>query len=342
MRIHFLSPKQGGRPLRGKRSRKFEAAGFEASGVLRETERIEEAQLVYLRNVPEDTSDGANEHLLSALEGSAEARVLNHPRSLFLHDSKDRSFAIWREQDLPTPAFAICEEEEDALAFARQHPHLLLRVNNEACGDDTALMHEPSERTLRKAYRRLTKRASKLRKKGRGDTRVIAVEHLGEADANGLHSTFRVFVVGDATIGGYALVSPEEIIHSSSAVCGSERELEAFLRANTRLDELLADADFTRLATRAVRALDLDVACLDFVLAKDRPVLLEANALWSPSYSWAGGKAGEAHFRAAEDEWRARAASYCAWMDRTDFYRRLYDQLPRIAVGSAPPAHHPD
>lgn len=330
LKIYFHSPRAFGRPLVGKRARKFEAAGFESCSRVAATTDPGQADLIYLRNIPEATSDSARRELAAFLRDHRDKKIVNPPEGMQLHDAKDRSFEAWSAAHVPVPAARVCARAEQALEFAREWPHFFLRLNNEACGDDTTLLRAADDAAIARAFARLDKRARRSARAGRGETRVVAVALEGERDEAGLARFWRVFLVGERLFGGYALVSRDDVVHMSNSCCESPAELESFLASNSVLDALVADRAFQQLAARALATLRLDVGCLDFVMARGAPCFLEANALWSPSFAWAGGKAGQAHYLARPDLWRQRAASYCAWMDRVGFYRTMYEQFPAL------------
>ncbi|MFT4538028.1 MAG: hypothetical protein ACI835_000460 [Planctomycetota bacterium] len=331
MKIYFHSPAKIARPLHGKRSRKFEAAGFDRCESVEAVQDASQADAVYLRNIPESTTDSLHDALQRFESECGFAQTLNSVASLYIHDCKDECFATWGALDVPVPAHEVCDDVEQVFAFADQHPSFLLRINNEACGDDTTLLRAGDERAIRKAYRSLERRARRLRRTGRGRTRVMSVAMEGERDPAGYAGSYRAFLVGSTIVGGYALIAQEDIVHTSNSLCSSAAERESFFASNSILDDLLQDSEFQALAARAMLATGLDIACLDFVMTGDQPCFLEANALWSPSYSWTGGKAGEAHYHANESMWRERAANYCSWMDRAEFYRSMYEHIARLA-----------
>lgn len=331
MRVYFHSPKRHGRPLTGKRARKFEAQGFERCASVTAVAEAREADAIYMRNIPEASSDALCAQLERVLDENPAARVINHPAHMQLHDAKDLCFEAWKEAGVPAPEHSRCEDAQAALEFAGSHESFFLRLNNEACGDDTSLLEGAGRGRVQQTYQTLARRARRNVRRGRAQTRVLAVALEGTRDAAGLVSFFRVFLVGGRIFGGYALVSRDAVVHNSNSCCDSPEEVGSFLRDNSILDELVRDPGFAELAARATAALRLDVACLDFVLADGEPRFLEANALWSPSYVWAGGERGRTRFLEDEPRWRARATHYCAWMDRAEFYRTMYEHFPRLA-----------
>jgi glutathione synthase/RimK-type ligase-like ATP-grasp enzyme len=283
------------------------------------------ADLIWTRNVPERTTAGHLKRMVRFLERFPHARVINHPRDLHLSDSKDRAFMAWRERGLPVPVYRLCEEPGDALEFAEQHSDLLIRLNNAAHAATTVVLGRPDRGRIARSFRKVSRKAASLRRRGRLDTRVVAVELLGSPDEHGLNRVFRAFVVGREVIGGYGLVSDRETINLDTSRCGSDIEEAAHLAANSLVDRQLENHNFVSLMVEAVAALHLDVASIDFLWIDDSVVLLEANPLWGPCNTWAGGAAGKARYQRAPEEWHRRARGYCEWADRAAFYERMFD-----------------
>ncbi len=333
MKILFYSAGPG-RGLLGRRARKYERRGFKRCELVEQTRRPRRADLIYVRNIPERTSDEQRSRMLQFLEGLSPATpILNHPRSMLLHDSKDRTFAAWRTAGIGVPDYLVSPTPQELLEFARRHPRLVCRVNNQACGNDTVVLDTPSQEELLLAWQEVVTRAEMARAGGRADTRPMVVAFVDSADSHGFLHSLRVFVVGDLVYGGFALISRQPIINHATSLAAAGEQEEAFLGVSSRLDTLLDDRSFCSKVVRAVQVLGLDVGCLDFVIpAHDSSgiCLLEANALWTPSFSYAGGSAGRQAFRSNRERWQRCAGSYCRWMDRVTFYRGMYDAFSRF------------
>jgi hypothetical protein len=61
-----------------------------------------EADLIYVRNIPERTSDELRLRMVAFLGGCEGRTIRNHPRTM-LHDSKDRTFAAWQVAGIKSP-----------------------------------------------------------------------------------------------------------------------------------------------------------------------------------------------------------------------------------------------
>jgi hypothetical protein len=320
-----------GRGLRGKRARKFERQGFQRCRHVELTRRPEDADIIYVRNTPERTRDEHLERMKAFLESYPETTVLNHPHSFLRHDSKDRTLEIWRTAGIQVPDYLISPGEDDLVELARSHPRLLCRVNNRACGDDLVLLDHPGESGLKQTLARVSAWVEESRAAGRGDTRVMAVAFADSTDRWGFLNAGRVFTVGDMVYGGFVLISHEPVVNFRTSLCSTRDEVAAFLYHNSRLDSLLEDRSFCDLMLQAVQLVGLDVGCVDFVFCGDDICLLEANSLWTPSFSWAGGKQGRNGFRHNQDLWRRQARAYCHWMDRVAFYEGMYAAFTQFA-----------
>jgi glutathione synthase/RimK-type ligase-like ATP-grasp enzyme len=327
LKILFYYEGDSGRGLRGKRARKHERQGFNRCQIVEQTRKPHEADLIYARNIPERTSDGLRQKMVSFLDACEGRTVLNHPCTMLLHDSKDRTFAAWKAAGINAPEHIVSPDQQDLLAFVQSHPHLICRINNLACGDQTVILDNPGRQELEQARQALTGQAEVLRTRGRDDTRPMAVTFVDSTDRYGFIRSFRVFIVGDTVYGGFVLISRQPIVNHATSCCATEEEVASFLYNSSLLDSLLEDSNFCSMVTKAVQVLGLDIGCLDFVLCSDDQeiFLLEANALWTPSFSWAGGKPGRKAFKANQELWQKAARSYCRWMNRVEFYRGMYD-----------------
>lgn len=313
-----------GRGLRGKRARKFERQGFNRCSEVELVRKPEDADIIYVRNTPERTRDDQLESMKCTLAGLPNGIVLNHPQTFLLHDSKDRTLETWRAAGIQVPEFVANPDQSDLLELAHSHPKLLCRVNNRACGDDIVLLDQAGESELKQTLAKVTTWVAESRAAGRGDTRAMAVAFADSSDRWGFMNACRVFTIGDLVYGGFALISRDPVINFRTSLCSSQEEAEAFLYYNSRIDSLLEDQSFCRLMVGAVKRLGLDVGCVDFLFCGDDICLLEANSLWTPSYSWAGGKQGKKDFERNRELWHRQAASYCRWMDRISFYEGMY------------------
>jgi hypothetical protein len=330
LKVLFYCEGDCGRGLRGRRARKYERQGFKRCRHVELTRRPAEADLVYVRNIPERTSDELRSRMVSFLDGFHGVPILNHPRSMLLHDSKDRTFAAWQAAGIKVPEHLVDPRQEDLYQFAQSNPGLVVRINNLACGNHTVILDRPGRQRLEQVRQVVSAQAETLRMRGRADTRVMAVKLIDSTDRYGFTRSFRVFTVGRDVYGGFVLISRQPIVNHATSLCSTEEEMASFLSNSSLLDSLLEDRSFCSMVLEAVQVLELDIACLDFVISDDEIFLLEANALWTPSFSWAGGKPGRKAFKANQKLWRRAARSYCRWMDRVEFYRSMYDAFTQF------------
>jgi hypothetical protein len=326
--VYFFIPPGYGRPLSGKHSRRFEIQGFECSAAVRRVRRAGQAELIYMRNIPEHTSDRRRAALERSLASYPHARVLNHPDMLSLNGCKEQAFAIWQSMGLSTPQYQVCETAEDVVRFASSTPQLLIRRNNAEAGQDTELLEQPSRQTIEDAFLRIRRTLSTTGRRGRSDSKVVAIQLLDTRGEHQLHRLYRAFIVGARVIGGYALVSKSCLVKADRAAFDDDQAVQMFFDENARLEALLDNPGFNEKLVGATKAVGADLACIDFVPVGNELFFLEANPLWGPAPVWGGG--ARSLYEANPELWHRRVPRYCQWMDRITFYRRLYDSFDQF------------
>ena len=322
--------------------RRGELEGFAQQSRLSLAEDLHDADVVFVRNCPERTSDRA----LRAIQGmiaevdDGTRLVINPPKSFHTFDSKERAFATWEAAGVACPRhWMLPSAARDPLGTAaldliqgllEKMPRLLLRTNNETGSNG---LHVVDGSTPRPQILRLVlwlrARAGVL-KSIRNDTRVIVVEYIDARDGDGYATLGRAFVLLNRVIGYFAAVSDELEFRVSKMVPDA---FERFVEANKRLRQLVEDPAIASQLVRAVSSLGNNIGALDFLVRNGKPVFLELNPLWGevPGPYAFGNQRFQDLLRQTEERWRRELPNVVENLDVAGFYRQMYDHIGQFA-----------
>lgn len=283
----------------------------------------EECDATLIRANPERTSGGQH-RLMQRLEARAHERAIHlNPISSFQnYADKWHTFERWQAAGLATPEFmripiwAAFPRYAQSLA-ALAEGGCYLRTSNEDSGKGLMYLPEYHQRKFRQAIRKLRWRAL-LNKVSVAD--LLAVKRVDNR-VDGLGYIYRVHMVGNTVIGGYALCSEEEIIHSHNL---SVVNLDAFLAANEQLLRFLAQPQFANQLVEALLALKIHTAAVEFFIIGGKPIFLEVNPVWGGIHRF-----GREAFQAALDV-REQPANIRLWLNPEGFYHEYWRQIGRL------------
>lgn len=235
------------------------------------TFEIDKADTIYTRPVAELVTDERRKYIQNFLAQHEDKKIVNHIDRFLDHDSKDRSFAIWRANGIQCPHHRICSNEKDLKDFIAKYGAALLKINNGAEGKHTYYVNE---KHVNNATLKLNKLLLVVRgqKRERSDSKILLVEFIGSA--NGNHCQCRSFVVGNKVICSYALGM------QTFAGRAFQKDFKQFVQQNVVLENLLEKPGTESEITRAVSLLGCDTGAVDYIIVDNQIFFLEVNAFW--------------------------------------------------------------
>ena len=116
-KLYFLGRKQGYSihkfiPSKVENRRRDEINGLNEVNNLERTHFINKANILFFRNKPEKTTDLQVKLLSKRISKIDSKLIINNIKSFYNYDSKDRSFKIWKENNLLCPDYIAFSNEE--------------------------------------------------------------------------------------------------------------------------------------------------------------------------------------------------------------------------------------
>lgn len=281
---------------------------------------VDDANAIFVRPVAEFTTDRRRCEISDFLQKHPNKKVINHIDRFLDHDSKNRSFDIWRRNGIKCPNYKICRDVSDVEEFGKLHDYVLMRTNNHAEGRHKWFLENHTINTQARRWLHTAEQEEE-----RSDTRMLLVEFLGPP--NGDHCHCRSFVVGEEIICSYALGM--ETRNGKPLL----REFKRFIDQNVRLEHMLQDPDNIHTIVRASTLLGCDTSAVDYIIIDDNIYFLEVNAFWGMGWmpfpfrgSWVremGARLGEL---------RKIIPHACDRYDINWFWDVFYDRLLKISI----------
>ncbi len=251
---------------------------------------------------------------------------LNPISSFENYASKLTTFSLWKKNSLHTPEYLVLPVWGKFDTYAKQLEALseqgcYLRTSNEDSGK--GLYHLPcySEAAARKIIRRLRFRT--LINKVSMDN-LLAVKPVNNRVGD-LGYIYRVHLVGNTIIGGYAICSDTAVIHVRDL---RGEFMDQFLTANQALMQKLQSEAFSEKIVRALYSLRIHIAAVEFFLVDDEPVFLEVNPVWGGLHRF-----GDVEFQALLEQ-QDLPGNLKLWLNPGAFYRGYWRAVDRlIAAG---------
>ena len=323
--------KRAFRPL--ERARRGEREGFARQRRLTRTRTPVEADIVFVRNNPEKTTDAALALLQQKIHRVDDGTrlIINPQRDFQTVDSKDRAFSAWTNAGITCPRHWVVRPDslEWLLALIQTEGRLLLRTNNEATSHGLRIVdRDMSPERVERVLRGLQLRESMHRLRRR-DTRIIAVEYIDARDRDGYATLGRAFVLLDRIIGYFASVSDKLEFRVKDMV---PEVLERFFVANAQLRKSIAGSVGEEIV-RSVSSLGNNIGAVDFLVQDGQPVFLEVNPIWGevPGPYAFGNKDFQQLMQKTESRWSKELPNIVENLDVVSFYTNMYDYIGQYA-----------
>ena len=200
-------------------------------------------------------------------------------------DNKDITFDIWGKNNVKYPDFCLLYSNdiqksiEKIIEMLSTKESILLRINNRTGGTSMIKIDQTTSQDTM-----ITKLDSLISKtldyqKTRPQTNIMAVEHINNGSEKYNHS-FRAHVLVNEVVSYYVGISKNLVVSMSDLECD---DLDEFVRANTKLIQLMKDAKFKKKIINAVTSIT-NIGAIDFLLIDNEPIFLEINPVWMGNF----------------------------------------------------------
>ena len=289
--VYFIGRNQGIYPLTNSRwflenSRNKELAGLRKVTNLKIVNSIKKADVIFIRNKPESTTDQQIQKIDSIIKDyRGNMLVINDVKDFNNVDNKDITFNIWKNNDVKCPDYCVLnplninESIEQITTMLLTKESILLRINNRTGG--TAMKKINSNFDKKKIVKQLERLSEKVidYRIERALTNIIAVEHIKNGYGNYTHA-FRAHILNDEIISFYVAISKTLVVSMTKL---EDSDLNEFVRINSKFAELLTNDNFKKKILKAMSSIT-NMGAVDFLLVDDEPIFLEINPMWKGNF----------------------------------------------------------
>ena len=320
------------------RDAKYENIGCLMTRDIKPTHDIDDADIIWFRHKPENITDVNYPEWKTILDNNSDKIILNHVEHFMNYDSKDRCYDLWKQNGLNVPDCIVVNELSDIVNMIKKHGKICLRTNNEAGG---LYLHFVDDKTDKQEISNLYDELCAARDRqingtdhrehlggnardARPDTKVIAVEFLKNPD---IKSLYRVIVVGEKVIGGYALTSKEDSIHWRDQ---KFETIDEFIKSNIHFKELCEDDNFCKDMVKAVSCLNQNLGSVEFMIHDNKIYLIEFNSIWAGTgaFNYKDSKMKD-YLINNIDEFREKMWPVYDW-NQFVFYKKFYEAFSQF------------
>jgi len=333
--IYFIGRRQGHNwykyfPSKIENIRKDEDVGFNNTDYINRTYLKNSSDIIFFRNKPEKTTDKIVQSLKSELINIKDKLIINDIRSFYNYDSKNRTFKIWKENNLFCPEFISFSKNDlkdknvvlnTISNFLKIHKKIILRTNNETGSHGLYVIDNINQIEL--ILDKLKKRINRLLN-DRIDTNIMCVEFLETKDEKGYRDLYRVHVLFDKVICYYVSSSKQNILYNSLM---SKEEINRFVKKNHEFSMLLPK--IKNEIIKSVKVLGNNIGAVEFLLLDNKPFFIELNPMW-------GGHAARNGFGDSEvmkyllknqDSLIKKIPNVYKWLNYKSFYKGIYSEI---------------
>ena len=329
IKIYFLGNKLGHSyhkiiPSKITNKRRDEEEAFYELKGIRRTHFINNADILFFRNRGATTTDSMANSLSNRVNDSK--FIINDIRSFLNYDSKDKSFSIWRENNLKCPdyiSFTLDEAQTTTSInkikeFIKTYGKILLRTNNETGSKGLFVLDDPDK--INEIIIKLKNRVASLIQK-RKDTKIICVEYINPKYDDNLHRLYRVHILFNKVLSYYVTTSERNEFHNSDM---SIKDVETFVSANAEFQDILPKINDDLI--KAVKVLGCNIGALEFFLVNGRPCFLELNPIWGghASRGGFGDKEMMNYLELHKDTLIKNIPNIYRWIDYRSYYTKMY------------------
>ena len=335
IKIYFLGNKLGHSihkliPTNLTNKRRNEESSFHSVEGLKRTHFINKADILFFRNRGATTSDKAFKSLSKRVNDSK--LIINDIRSFLNYDSKDRSFEIWKKNNLQCPnhiSFSLNEMNESIHMekminqFLERYKKILIRTNNETGSNGLYVTQKKEE--IPNIISTLKNRVNSL-KLHRKDTKIMCVEYIQSKSTNNSNNLYRVHILFDQILSYYVTTSTRDEFHNADMTMD---DLETFISENKKFQSILPNIKEDLI--KAVKLLGSNIGAIEFFLVNGKPCFLELNPIWGghASRNGFGDKAVMNYLKKNKQILLTEIPNIFKWLDYKTYYADMYSLIKK-------------
>lgn len=306
-----------------------ERLGFNNSENVVRTRRISRADIIFVRNMPEKTTARTYARIKKKVERFRYGRlIVNEVDAFPNYSGKDRSFTIWQANGIRCPAYIELDHTQPVSALTTRvrellenTPEAFLRTSNEERSRGLHLIQSStSDAELESILGSLSQRVTQT---PNGDTKLIFVERIPK-DMDGMTRLYRAHFMLGHCLGGYAIVSPEDIVHVPNLNISL---LDEYVAVNELLYKTVLSVPAQREKLwEAISVLGCNIGAVEFFIKDGSFIFLEVNCMWGHTRPH-GSLEFEAAIKQRREDLSSRIPHIYEWLDAPRYYQRMYDLI---------------
>ena len=340
-KIYFIGRKQGFGKRRWRLShienrREKESEGLEeASEYITQTRFISLADAVWVRLRPEFTTDREIERIDRRLITYRNKKIIiNDVTSFYNYDSKDRTFKIWRKENILCPNYLSISPDDiknniqavisSVLNFIDKYGKVLIRTNNETAANGMYILDRKiSKDEILEKLKFLSDR-HKIFVDYRKDTRIILVEFIRPQTNNEFIDLYRAHILFDNILSYYAVSSNLDVFHNCDMDSNS---LKRFIDINKSISKIVEKNKKT--IVKAAQVLGCNLGAIEFFIKNDKLIFLEFNPMWGGQASKVGfGDLNvQTHLKENKKELAKKIPNVYSFLNYKNYYKNLFEKI---------------
>jgi len=333
VKLFFIGRRHGVIPLRARpwkleRQRHGELDGFKAAQGITRTYSPANADVIFVRNSQDYTGPSDVENIERRIgKFRSKKLILNDIKYFEQYNSKDTTFAVWKKNGVSVPAFKTLDayDTEQALTetvsdFMSKYPSTILRTTNDESGVGMFFLHqEMSLEQITEIVKECMACISE-NKKTKPDSRMMAVEYIGDLRSSEYQYLCRAYCVGQQIVCTRCITGKHNNVHAKSM--GAE-DFDEFVTMNETLTPQFYKEPFRSQILKAVDCLGPGMTAIDFIYKDGAVYFLEINPMWG-----GGNKYGDEVFmsllKTNQPSLQNRMPDIYKLLDGNAFYKSFY------------------
>ena len=336
VKLFFIGRKHGvipfrARPWKLERQRQDELGGFNAARELTRTYSPGDADVIFVRNSQDYTGPTDVENIEKRIgRFRTEKLILNDIKYFQQYNSKDITFSIWKKNGLSIPAFKTLDVNdsehaitEEVLNFLSEFPCTILRTTNDESGLGMFFLHQEMSREQVTGKVKECLACISKNKERKPDSRIMAVEYIGDSRSDEYQYLCRAYCVGDQIVCTRCISGKQNNVHAKS-MCAED--FGEFVTVNETLTPQFYEEPFRSQILKAVDCLGPGMTAIDFIYRDGTIYFLEINPMWGGGSKY-GDEAFMSLLKKNQPNLEQRIPDIYKLLDGNAFYQSFYEAV---------------